>query len=186
MQFPFACCIFFFIKALIAELIVRIGKAANAGGVAVSGLEMAQNSQRVFWTSEEVDSRLKIIMENCFKNALETAKEFVAEDGASGGKEVAEGDGPSKEVDGIPKPKNAVEIAKESDAVANGSYEVVEADGLPKEGNGVPKEGDTLPKAGDGNSNQEAPAKLPSLVAGSNIAGFRKVAEAMKAQGDWW
>lgn len=86
------------------------GKAANAGGVAVSGLEMAQNSSRVAWTSEEVDDKLKGIMKNCFDNCLETAKEYVA-----------------------------------------------------------PKEGE-----------------LPSLVAGANIAGFRKVAAAMKDQGDWW
>ncbi|KAL8825460.1 MAG: hypothetical protein Q9170_007783 [Blastenia crenularia] len=85
------------------------GKAANAGGVAVSGLEMAQNSQRISWTSEEVDAKLKSIMESCFKNGLETAKEYV---------EPAEGE-------------------------------------------------------------------FPSLVAGSNIAGFSKVAAAMKAQGDW-
>ncbi|KAJ6000811.1 hypothetical protein N7481_001220 [Penicillium waksmanii] len=86
------------------------GKAANAGGVAVSGLEMAQNSARVNWTSEEVDSRLKGIMEDCFKNGLATAQEYVT------------------------------------------------------------------PAAGS----------LPSLVAGSNIAGFTKVAEAMKDHGDWW
>lgn len=86
------------------------GKAANAGGVAVSGLEMAQNSQRISWTSEEVDSKLKSIMEEAFKNGLETAKKFVA-----------------------------------------------------------PKEGE-----------------FPSLVAGSNIAGFVKVAAAMHDQGDWW
>jgi len=86
------------------------GKAANAGGVAVSGLEMAQNSQRISWTSEQVDDKLKDIMESCFKNGLETAKEYV---------EPAEGE-------------------------------------------------------------------FPSLVAGSNIAGFSKVAAAMHAQGDWW
>ena len=86
------------------------GKAANAGGVAVSGLEMAQNSQRMHWSSEEVDAKLKGIMADCFKNGLETAKQYV-------------------------------------------------------EG----KEGE-----------------FPSLVAGSNIAGFVKVAMAMKAQGDWW
>lgn len=78
--------------------------------MAVSGLEMAQNSQRMAWTSEEVDSKLKLIMENCFKNGLETAKKYV---------EPAEGE-------------------------------------------------------------------FPSLVAGSNIAGFSKVAAAMKTQGDWW
>ncbi|MCJ1413428.1 hypothetical protein MMC19_007533 [Ptychographa xylographoides] len=86
------------------------GKAANAGGVAVSGLEMAQNSQRISWTSEEVDTKLKQIMENCFNSGLETAKAYLE-----------------------------------------------------------PKEGE-----------------FPSLVAGSNIAGFSKVAAAMKAQGDWW
>lgn len=86
------------------------GKAANAGGVAVSGLEMAQNSQRVSWTSEEVDARLKGIMEKVFKNGLETAKKYVE--------------------------------------AADGEY--------------------------------------PSLVAGSNIAGFVKVAAAMHDQGDWW
>lgn len=86
------------------------GKAANAGGVAVSGLEMAQNSQRISWSSEEVDEKLKAIMEAAFQNGLETAKKYVS-----------------------------------------------------------PKEGE-----------------LPSLVAGSNIAGFVKVAAAMHDQGDWW
>ncbi|KAK4549897.1 hypothetical protein LTR36_005198 [Oleoguttula mirabilis] len=86
------------------------GKAANAGGVAVSGLEMAQNSARLKWTSEEVDEKLKGIMKNCFENCLSTAKEYV----------------PSAE------------------------------------------------------------GEFPSLVAGGNIAGFSKVAAAMKDQGDWW
>lgn len=86
------------------------GKAANAGGVAVSGLEMAQNSARLSWTSEEVDEKLKGIMESCFKNGLATAQEYIE-----------------------------------------------------------PKEGE-----------------YPSLVAGSNIAGFIKVAAAMKDHGDWW
>lgn len=86
------------------------GKAANAGGVAVSGLEMAQNSSRISWSREEVDEKLKDIMKNCFENGLATAKAYV-----------------------------------------------------------TPGEGE-----------------LPSLVAGSNIAGFIKVAAAMKDQGDWW
>jgi glutamate dehydrogenase (NADP+) len=86
------------------------GKAANAGGVAVSGLEMAQNSQRVSWSRQEVDQRLKDIMESAFKNGLETSKKYV--------------------------------------------------------------------KASEG--------ELPSLVAGSNIAGFVKVAQAMHDLGDWW
>lgn len=86
------------------------GKAANAGGVAVSGLEMSQNSMRLSWTAEEVDAKLKDIMKNCFQNCLETAKAY------------------------------------------------------------VPVKGD----------------ELPSLVAGANIAGFSKVAQAMFDQGDWW
>lgn len=86
------------------------GKAANAGGVAVSGLEMAQNSQRISWTTEEVDNKLKDIMKDVFQNGLKTAQEYV----------------PSAE------------------------------------------------------------GEFPSLVAGSNIAGFVKVADAMHNQGDWW
>ncbi len=86
------------------------GKASNCGGVAVSGLEMAQNSQRVQWTTEEVDAKLKSIMINCFNNCIETAKLYSKETGDS----------------------------------------------------------------------------FPSLVKGANIAGFVKVAQAMKEQGDFW
>jgi glutamate dehydrogenase (NADP+) len=52
------------------------GKAANAGGVAVSGLEMAQNSMRYPWTREEVDSRLQIIMKNIHNACVEAADRF--------------------------------------------------------------------------------------------------------------
>ena len=52
------------------------GKAANAGGVAVSGLEMSQNSLRLSWTREEVDERLHGIMRAIHKASLETSKEF--------------------------------------------------------------------------------------------------------------
>lgn len=86
------------------------GKAANCGGVAVSGLEMSQNSQRLAWTKEEVDQKLKDIMKNAFDLGVATAKNYV---------ESSEGE-------------------------------------------------------------------LPSLVAGSNIAGFVKVAQAMHEHGDWW
>ncbi|MDD6825897.1 MAG: NADP-specific glutamate dehydrogenase [Oscillospiraceae bacterium] len=51
-------------------------KAANAGGVAVSGLEMSQNSERLSWTFEEVDNKLKGIMTNIFNNCNDTAKEY--------------------------------------------------------------------------------------------------------------
>ncbi|MCK5708256.1 MAG: NADP-specific glutamate dehydrogenase [Candidatus Aureabacteria bacterium] len=52
------------------------GKAANAGGVATSGLEMAQNSQREAWTFEEVDAKLNKIMVNIYKSASEAAEEY--------------------------------------------------------------------------------------------------------------
>ena len=52
------------------------GKAANAGGVATSGLEMCQNSARLSWTFEEVDAKLKGIMEGIFHNAYDTAKKY--------------------------------------------------------------------------------------------------------------
>ncbi|MBQ7743734.1 MAG: NADP-specific glutamate dehydrogenase [Lachnospiraceae bacterium] len=52
------------------------GKAANAGGVSVSGLEMSQNSIRLSWTFEEVDERLKGIMKNIYKQVTETASEY--------------------------------------------------------------------------------------------------------------
>ena len=50
-------------------------KAANAGGVATSALEMSQNSMRYSWTFEEVDAKLKGIMENIYKNVSAAAKE---------------------------------------------------------------------------------------------------------------
>ena len=52
------------------------GKAANAGGVAVSGLEMSQNSMRLSWTREEVDQKLHSIMKNIHQNSLETSEEY--------------------------------------------------------------------------------------------------------------
>ncbi|MDG3141257.1 NADP-specific glutamate dehydrogenase [Streptococcus suis] len=54
-------------------------KAANAGGVAVSALEMAQNSQRTSWTFDEVDAKLKAIMKDIYDNSAAAAKEFNAE-----------------------------------------------------------------------------------------------------------
>lgn len=89
------------------------GKAANSGGVAVSGLEMAQNSARLTWSHDEVDSKLKDIMKNAYDNCFKTGQAFPAK----------------------------------GDKVAD---------------------------------------KLPSLVGGANIAGFKKVADAMKQHGDWY
>jgi glutamate dehydrogenase (NADP+) len=52
------------------------GKAANAGGVATSGLEMTQNSMRLPWSREEVDNRLRMIMKSIHKTCVETAERF--------------------------------------------------------------------------------------------------------------
>ena len=57
------------------KLLYGPGKAANAGGVSVSGLEMTQNSQRLSWTSEEVDNRLRIIMHSIHKTCQEAAQQ---------------------------------------------------------------------------------------------------------------
>lgn len=53
-----------------AKILYAPGKAANAGGVSVSGLEMSQNSERLSWTAEEVDNRLHAIMENIHANCV--------------------------------------------------------------------------------------------------------------------
>ena len=58
------------------KILYAPGKAANAGGVAVSGLEMAQNSMRLNWPREEVDYRLQTIMKNIHKTCLDTAEEY--------------------------------------------------------------------------------------------------------------
>ena len=52
------------------------GKAANAGGVAVSGLEMSQNSMRLSWTRDEVDQRLRVIMSDIHRNSLAAAEYY--------------------------------------------------------------------------------------------------------------
>ena len=59
-----------------AKIAYAPGKASNAGGVATSGLEMAQNSQRLSWTFEEVDNKLHQIMINIHKNVKEAAEEY--------------------------------------------------------------------------------------------------------------
>ena len=58
------------------KILFAPGKAANAGGVSVSGLEMAQNSMRYFWTSEEVDAKLLQIMQAIHENAYKTSETF--------------------------------------------------------------------------------------------------------------
>jgi glutamate dehydrogenase (NADP+) len=59
-----------------SKILYGPGKAANAGGVSVSGLEMSQNSQRLPWTREEVDARLQLIMRNIHKTCVEMADRF--------------------------------------------------------------------------------------------------------------
>ena len=65
------------------------GKAANAGGVATSGLEMAQNSARLSWSFEEVDAKLKGIMANIFENVDSTATKVGMEDNYVAGANIA-------------------------------------------------------------------------------------------------
>ena len=59
-----------------ANVLYGPGKAANAGGVAVSGLEMSQNSMGIAWTREEVDSKLKMIMSRIHDSCVQAAEEF--------------------------------------------------------------------------------------------------------------
>ncbi|SCW46547.1 glutamate dehydrogenase (NADP+) [Ruminococcaceae bacterium YRB3002] len=65
------------------------GKAANAGGVATSALEMSQNSERLSWTFEEVDAKLKAIMENIYHNIDDTAKKYGMEGNYIAGANIA-------------------------------------------------------------------------------------------------
>lgn len=66
-------------KFLAAGVLFGPAKAANAGGVATSGLEMSQNSMRYSWTFEEVDAKLKNIMINIFHNSYNASKEYGSE-----------------------------------------------------------------------------------------------------------
>ena len=65
------------------------GKASNAGGVAVSGLEMAQNSMRYSWTVEEVDNKLHQIMVDIFHNLDNAAREYGMEGNYVAGANIA-------------------------------------------------------------------------------------------------
>lgn len=72
-----------------AGILFGPAKAANAGGVAVSALEMSQNSQRLSWGLEDVDKQLKDIMENIYKQVSETAKEYGIESDFAAGANIA-------------------------------------------------------------------------------------------------
>ncbi len=71
------------------NVIVAPSKAVNAGGVAVSGLEMSQNSMRYNWTAEEVDAKLKDIMKNIFKSSIEAANKYGKGDDLIAGANIA-------------------------------------------------------------------------------------------------
>ena len=70
-------------------VIVAPSKAVNAGGVAVSGLEMSQNSMRYSWSAEEVDEKLKTIMKNIFDSSVKAAHEFGLGDDLVAGANIA-------------------------------------------------------------------------------------------------
>ena len=70
-------------------VVVAPSKAVNAGGVAVSGLEMSQNSMRYSWTAEEVDAKLKQIMHNIFWNSYDAAKKYGMEGDLVAGANIA-------------------------------------------------------------------------------------------------
>ena len=70
-------------------VIVAPSKAVNAGGVAVSGLEMSQNSMRYSWEAEEVDAKLKMIMKNIFASSVKAANEYGLGDDLVAGANIA-------------------------------------------------------------------------------------------------
>ncbi len=72
-----------------ADVMMGPAKAANAGGVAVSGLEMSQNSYRLSWTFEEVEGKLKDIMETIFHNSALAAKKYGMEGNFVAGANIA-------------------------------------------------------------------------------------------------
>lgn len=71
------------------KILYAPGKASNAGGVATSGLEMSQNSERLSWSAEEVDEKLHSIMINIHENAYNTAKKFGMEGNYVAGANIA-------------------------------------------------------------------------------------------------
>ncbi|MEE1357449.1 MAG: NADP-specific glutamate dehydrogenase, partial [Clostridia bacterium] len=70
-------------------VIVAPSKAVNAGGVAVSGLEMSQNSMRYSWSAEEVDAKLQTIMRNIFESSVKAANEYGLGDDLVAGANIA-------------------------------------------------------------------------------------------------
>ena len=71
------------------KILYAPGKAANAGGVAVSGLEMSQNSMRINWPAKEVDSRLQHIMKSIHTSCVDAAREYGLEGNYVAGANIA-------------------------------------------------------------------------------------------------
>jgi len=71
------------------NVVIAPSKAVNAGGVAVSALEMSQNSMRLSWSAEEVDEKLHGIMVTIFNNVSSAAKEFGMENDLIAGANIA-------------------------------------------------------------------------------------------------
>ena len=71
------------------KVVIAPSKAVNAGGVAVSGLEMSQNSMRYSWTAEEVDAKLHQIMADIYKNSWDAAKKYGMEGDLIAGANIA-------------------------------------------------------------------------------------------------
>ena len=71
------------------QMLFMPGKAANAGGVATSALEMTQNSERLSWTFEEVDAKLEQIMVNIYHNIDDAAKRYGMEGNYVAGANIA-------------------------------------------------------------------------------------------------
>ena len=71
------------------NVVVAPSKAVNAGGVATSGLEMTQNSMRLSWSSEEVDAKLRTIMQNIFNSSVKAANEYGLGDDLVAGANIA-------------------------------------------------------------------------------------------------
>ena len=72
-----------------AGVLYAPGKAANAGGVATSGLEMCQNAMKYSWSAQEVDQKLHDIMVNIFHNTYNAAKEYGKEGNLLAGANIA-------------------------------------------------------------------------------------------------
>jgi len=70
-------------------VVVAPSKAANAGGVAVSGLEMSQNSMRYGWSAEEVDAKLQGIMKSIYHACDDAAKEYGMDENYVAGANIA-------------------------------------------------------------------------------------------------